>query len=92
MPATKINTPDDEVVFLAIRIPKTMKRQLQQVALDEESTVKALVRSAIESDLLELSLHRLRYTDGEEDDFFVDGVLLGGWHRDVLPVSWTAQR
>ena len=49
-------------------------------------------RLFIESYLLEFSLHRLWNADGEEDDFFVDGVLLGGWHRDVLPVSWTAQR
>ena len=49
-------------------------------------------RLFIESDLLEFPLHRLGYADGEEDDFVVDGVLLGGWHRDVLPVSWTAQR
>jgi hypothetical protein len=42
--------------------------------------------------LLEFTLHRLRYADREEDDFFLDRVLLGGWHRDVLPVNWTAQR
>ena len=49
-------------------------------------------RLFIESYLLEFSLQRLWNANGEEDDFFVDGVLFGGWHRDVLPVSWTAQR
>jgi predicted transcriptional regulator len=42
---------DDEVVFLAIRIPKSMKRRLQQLALDRETTVQALVRAAITSEL-----------------------------------------
>ena len=51
MPAAKKHTIDDEVVFLAIRIPKSMKRELQQVALDEESTGQALVRSAIQTEL-----------------------------------------
>ena len=51
MPAAKKHTIDDEVVFLAIRVPKSMKRELQQVALDEESSVQALVRSAIQSEL-----------------------------------------
>ena len=51
MPAAKKHTIDEEVVFLAIRIPKSMKRELQQVALDEESSVQALVRSAIHSGL-----------------------------------------
>ena len=51
MPAAKKHTIDEEVVFLAIRIPKSLKRELQQVALDEESTVQALVRSAIRSEL-----------------------------------------
>lgn len=41
----------EEVVFLAVRIPKSMKRQLQQAALDHESTVQALVRSAIQAEL-----------------------------------------
>ena len=51
MPATKKIAVDDEVVFLAIRIPKSMKRELQQVALDEESSVQALVRTAIQTEL-----------------------------------------
>jgi hypothetical protein len=51
VPAAKKHTIDEEVVFLAIRIPKSMKRELQQVALDEESSVQALVRSAIQSEL-----------------------------------------
>ena len=51
MPAAKKNTIDEEVVFLAVRIPKSLKRELQQAALDEESTVQALVRSAIQSEL-----------------------------------------
>ena len=51
VPAAKKHTIDDEVVFLAIRIPKAMKRELQQVALDEESSVQALVRTAIQSEL-----------------------------------------
>ena len=63
-----------------------------EFALDGGTDERRDARLFIESDLLELSLHRLWYADGEEDDFLVDGVLLGGWHRDVLPVSWTAQR
>ena len=51
MPAAKKHTIDEEIVFLAIRVPKSMKRELQQVALDEESTVQALVRSAIHAEL-----------------------------------------
>ena len=51
MPAAKKHTIDEEIVFLAIRVPKSMKRELQQVALDEESTVQALVRSAIQTEL-----------------------------------------
>jgi len=51
VPAAKKHTIDEEIVFLAIRIPKSMKRELQQVALDEESTVQALVRSAIQTEL-----------------------------------------
>ena len=51
VPAAKKNTIDEEVVFLAVRIPKSLKRELQQAALDEESTVQALVRSAIQSEL-----------------------------------------
>jgi hypothetical protein len=48
-----VKKPDvrEEVVFLAVRIPKSMKRQLQQAALDDESTVQALVRSAIQTEL-----------------------------------------
>jgi hypothetical protein len=49
-------------------------------------------RLLVKGDLLELSLHRLRYAYSEEDDFLLDGVLLGGWHRDALPGSWNAQR
>ena len=51
MPAAKKHTIHEEIVFLAIQIPKSMKRELQQVALDEESTVQALVRSAIQTEL-----------------------------------------
>jgi hypothetical protein len=51
VPAAKKHTIEEEVVFLAIRIPKSMKRELQQAALDEESSVQALVRSAIQSEL-----------------------------------------
>ena len=51
MPASKKSVIGDEVVFLAIRIPKPMKRELQQLALDEESTVQALVRTAIRSEI-----------------------------------------
>ena len=51
MPAAKKNTVDEEVVFLAVRIPKSLKRELQQAAPDEDSTVQALVRSAIQSEL-----------------------------------------
>jgi predicted transcriptional regulator len=42
---------EDGIVFLAIRIPKSMKRQLQQLALDQETTVQALVRRAITAEL-----------------------------------------
>ena len=51
MPAAKKHTIDEEIVFLAIRVPKSMKRELQQTALDEESTVQALVRTAIQTEL-----------------------------------------
>lgn len=51
MAAVKKPEAREEVVFLAVRIPKSMKRQLQQAALDEESTVQALVRSAIQAEL-----------------------------------------
>ncbi len=51
MPAATKHTIDEEVVFLAIRIRRSMKRELQQVALDDESSVQALVRSAIQSEL-----------------------------------------
>jgi hypothetical protein len=72
--------------------PPRRRGSSTQFALDRGTDEGLDARLFIESDLLELSLHRLWYADGEEDDFFVDGVLLGGWHRDVLPVSWTAQR
>lgn len=51
MTAVKKPEAREEVVFLAVRIPKSMKRQLQQAALDDESTVQALVRSALEAAL-----------------------------------------
>lgn len=51
MAAVKKPEAREEVVFLAVRIPKSMKRQLQQAALDDESTVQALVRSAIQAEL-----------------------------------------
>jgi hypothetical protein len=51
VPAAKKHTVEEEVVILAVRIPKSMKRQLQQIALDEESTVQAIVRSAITNEL-----------------------------------------
>ena len=51
MAAVKKPEAREEVVFLAVRIPKSMKRQLQQAALDDESTVQALVRSAIQKEL-----------------------------------------
>jgi hypothetical protein len=50
VPAAKKNTIDEEVVFRAVRIPKSLKRELQQAALDEESTVQAL-GSAVQSEL-----------------------------------------
>ncbi len=49
MAAVKKPETREEVVFLAVRIPKSMKRQLQQAALDDDSTVQALVRSAIQA-------------------------------------------
>lgn len=51
MPAAKKQGTKEDVVFLAIRVPKSMKRDLQQVALNEESTVQALVRDAIQAEL-----------------------------------------
>ena len=51
MAAVKKPEAREEVVFLAVRIPKSMKRLLQQAALDDESTVQALVRSAIQTEL-----------------------------------------
>ena len=51
MAVAKKSDVREEVVFLAVRIPKSMKRQLQQAALDDESTVQALVRSAIQAEL-----------------------------------------
>ena len=52
MAVTKKPDVGEEVVFLAVRIPKSMKRQLQQAALDDESTVQALVRLAIHAELV----------------------------------------
>ena len=51
MRANKLSA-EEQVVFLAVRIPKSMKRELQQVALDEESTIQALVRAAIRAELM----------------------------------------
>jgi predicted transcriptional regulator len=51
LPAAKKQGTKEDVVFLAIRVPKSMKRDLQQVALNEESTVQALVREAIQAEL-----------------------------------------
>jgi hypothetical protein len=51
MPTAKKHTIEAEVVFLAVRIPKSMKRELQQIALDKESTVQTFVRAANQSEL-----------------------------------------
>ena len=51
MAAVKKPEAREEVVFLAVRIPKSMKRLLKQAAIDDESTVQALVRSAIQTEL-----------------------------------------
>jgi hypothetical protein len=49
MPSNK-NKPDaEEVVMFATRIPKSMKHDLLQLALDKESTVQEIVRFAIEN-------------------------------------------
>jgi hypothetical protein len=47
VPSTK-KQDAEEVVMFAARIPKSMKRELLQLALDQDSTVQAIVRSAIE--------------------------------------------
>ena len=49
VPSTKKKQDPEEVVFLAVRIPKQMKRDLLQLALDKDSTVQAIVRSSIET-------------------------------------------
>jgi hypothetical protein len=49
VPSTKKKPDPEEVVFLAVRIPKSMKRDLLQLALDKDSTVQAIVRSSIET-------------------------------------------
>jgi hypothetical protein len=72
--------------------PRPLRGSSAQFAPDGGADEGLDARLLIESYLLQLSLHRLWNADGEEDDFFVDGVLFGGWHRNVLPVSWTAQR
>ena len=72
--------------------PLRLRGSSAQFAPDGGADEGLDARLFIESYLLEFSLQRLWNADGEEDDFFVDGVLFGGWHRDVLPVSWTAQR
>jgi hypothetical protein len=48
VPSTKKKPDPEEIVFLAVRIPKSMKRDLLQLALDKDSTVQAIVRSSIE--------------------------------------------
>jgi hypothetical protein len=70
--------------------PLPLRRSSAEFAADGGADEGLDARLFIESYLLEFSLHRLWNADGEEDDFFVDRVLLCGWHRDVLPVSWTA--
>jgi hypothetical protein len=54
------SAPVNEVVFLAVRIPKRMKRQLQQAALDEETSIQALVRRAVEAELERLAARTAR--------------------------------
>ena len=51
MPVAQKHTLEEDGVFPSVRIPKSMKRQLQQNALDKESTVQPLVRSTIHSEL-----------------------------------------
>jgi hypothetical protein len=48
VPSTKKKQDPEEIVFLAVRITKSMKRDLLQLALDKDSTVQAIVRSSIE--------------------------------------------
>ena len=60
MPAQR--APVKDVVFLAVRIPKQMKRQLQQAALDEDTSIQALVRRAVEAELERLSGRKARRT------------------------------
>ena len=40
---------------LAVRIPKRLKRQLQQAAFDEELSIQALVRRAVETELARIA-------------------------------------
>jgi hypothetical protein len=49
VPSTKKKQDPEEIVFLAVRITKSMKRDLLQLALDKDSTVQAIVRSSIET-------------------------------------------
>jgi hypothetical protein len=49
VPSTKKKPDAEEIVFLAVRITKSMKRELLQLALDKDSTVQAIVRSSIET-------------------------------------------
>ena len=53
MPSTKKQQDTEEVVFLAVRIPKSMKRDLLQFALDKDSSIQAIIRSSIETVLAE---------------------------------------
>jgi predicted dinucleotide-binding enzyme len=49
--AAKKHTVEEEVVFLAVRTQKSMKRQLQQIALDEKLIVQKIVRIATKGEL-----------------------------------------
>jgi predicted transcriptional regulator len=50
----------DEIVFLAIRLPKSLKRRLQYAALDEDVSLQALARRALEAELDRISTRHVQ--------------------------------
>lgn len=46
MPTT--NASNEPIVFLAIRLPKPLKKRLQLAALEDDTTAQAITRAAIE--------------------------------------------
>ncbi len=46
MPTTDASS--EPIVFLAIRLPKPLKKRLQMAALEDDTTAQAITRTAIE--------------------------------------------